>query len=758
MSLFEKLLNTKQDLQEGFYHCADTKRTMVRMVINNQVEVESLKAKHLAEDLFYMMNYHYVVFKPTGKREVSWAQYDPNKDWHRTYVIECLTRVATLFPSASAIKRMPFGREVENAVLTQYAVQHTAGKDHVKHMEQSAKEHGVPPIKPEKVASPGDAEPTPENIQMAESIMNAAKERVKDSVPPNIPLAEELLNAFQEADVGLYDTTAREFMARMKHGFTKEDAINFKNVEELLTQRAEAQIFESLRTDPNTKEELAHNHFAQSPTLSRNRLPTAADFGRMPPRQKLKLLYSKSSAMDMLTKLLYSGHKVVFNKNLLTEKGALRYAKQIGGTFAPIKDYDGDGMPDFLIYDKNGKIAAINGHRLKRDDKHALKRLFYQMVPDPKQQKAMGGFQGWLHTELFQVGPYDWKGERSVRVTESNYNLLQALHQRGYLSKKPESYIPRSKKSFSSTVKTHFADSIKFGLESFFDSHNKALWYLPLNYIRDTIYKVVVGSEMYRIAQERGYDGNILNQINVWNKNKAAMKRRDQAKPAMANQVYKLLSEWINNDEGAKASLQSLLGPIVKDVVPLVHYIAAYLVITQSSFPQYTEQGTPDTIMNQDPSKATAAKATLAELKKVWAGQLRKACEGMLNEYFGKVTGGKFVEFVQTFQQQIPNYQVPPYQVNATEYPVMAKKDTKYAQWSDPKYAHWNQREDEESAPPWEFMTEPIKRTQKARPWNQHLLEGQAYGNAVIDAEQSVWGKSPFSNRWKPASAYKAAN
>ena len=757
MALLETILKTQPNLPEGYYHDG-TNNQGYCLDMKENPPVQPLKEKHLTEAGFGTMMNHFVIFKPADQRPYDVGKYNPNLELHNNILIATLTKVAGLFKNQSAIKALPFNNAVKKAVLAAHDEQKKAGQGQVQQMQQEAQQQGVRPVPAEKVATAADAPPTPENQQMAQSIVNTAAQQVQEHIPPNIPVNQEKVQNFQDADVALYDTMANTFLHQLKHGFSNEEEVRqFRAAEEFLTNRAKAQIFDSLETDQATKDQIAYNYFAQNPTLAGNKMPSAADFGMMAPRQKLKLLYSKSSAMDMLTKLLYSGHKVVFNKSLLTEQGALRYAKQIGGTFAPVKDYDGDGMPDFLIYDKNGKIAAINGHRLKRDDKHALKRLFYQMVPDPRQQKAMGGFQGWLKTELFQVGPYDWKGERSVRVTEENYKLLQILHQRGYLSKKPESYIPRSKKSFSSTIKTHFADSIKFGLESYFNKWNKALWYLPLNYIRDTIYKIVVGTEMLKIAQERGYASNILNQINAYNKNRAALKKRDKAKDATANQMFKLLSEWFNNDEAAKGRLQGLLEPLVNNVVPLVHYIAAMLVIKRSTFPNYCAQGIEDSVMNSDPQRATAAKALLAEHKKVWSGQLRKACEATLNARFGNIGIGEFAPWVETVRKEIPNYQVQPFQVDKSQFPQMINTDEKYQRFSDPRHVQWNKTTGEE-APPWAFMVNPIKRREGGRAWNQDLLEGQAYGNAVINAENTVKGVSPFSTKWTSAQASAAAS
>ena len=220
-----------------------------------------------------------------------------------------------------------------------------------------------------------------------------------------------------------------------------------------------------------------------------------------------------------MNQLIATGYKVVFNPNLLSPEGAERYAKQIKGSVAPIMDYDKDGIKDVYIYDKSGKIAVINGHRLKRDDKAVLKRIFYQQY-NAKQRKKMGGFKGWLNTVLFQVGPYDWKGERTVRVTEKNWELLQTLYNMGYLKKKPESFLPKTKKSFSSTIKTHILDSIKSALKQMFPSQAKSSWYLPINQVRDVLYKVIGGSYMYKIAERKGILQSLQSTIYNYNSSK----------------------------------------------------------------------------------------------------------------------------------------------------------------------------------------------------------------------------------------------
>ena len=369
-----------------------------------------------------------------------------------------------------------------------------------------------------------------------EALANIAQHATKYGYEDKIDL-----EAFKKAvslDSPVYDNAAKILLNMIRHGADPED-INVVN--DFLNQRAEAQIIATLNAKTDDKESIFNNYFADRPNFTKGGLPSASDFGRMRPKDKLQYLTSSSAVIDAMNLLDKGFYKVVFNPNHLTQKGAERYAKQIGGTVAPVRDYDGDGMPDYYIYDSKGRIAVINGKRLKRDDKQVLKRIFYQSYPDPKKRKAMGGFKGWLNTVLFQVGPYNWQGQRSVRVTDKNYALLKALRDRGYLTKEVESYIPRTKKSFSSTIKTHFLDSIKYGLDYAFSGYSKAAWYLPQNYLRDFIYKLVVGTYMMRIAKDMGQFDSLLSNIDYHNRMRSTAKNRQTVKNATINEIFKMI-------------------------------------------------------------------------------------------------------------------------------------------------------------------------------------------------------------------------
>ena len=233
-----------------------------------------------------------------------------------------------------------------------------------------------------------------QDYQLQLSFENAPLERVLDAITEQsgvkIVYSSDVVDASRKVTVNIKTS---DILVALQSVFGKD--YSFKQIEDFLINHASQQIIDSLAIPVGTREQISAQHFLDLPRLFKNETPTAADFGRMEPRQKLKLMYSKKAGVDLLVKMMSSGYKIVKNKNLLTYKGAARYAKQIGGAFAPVRDYDGDGMPDFFIYDKQGNIAAINGHRIKRDDKAQFKRLFYQLYPDPRMQKAKGGFEGW---------------------------------------------------------------------------------------------------------------------------------------------------------------------------------------------------------------------------------------------------------------------------------------------------------------------------------------------------------------------------
>ena len=323
-------------------------------------------------------------------------------------------------------------------------------------------------VKPDPVDIGSNSQVPTEEKPLAKDLRNkvesSALANVQDFLSQIDPYLGETINRedfhqLTKNDLNLFSQASKWALAMKKHGWSAEQQDIVDKLDSFLNTRAEAQIISTLDVKPEERIEYLKNYFRQLPDLKKGTIPKASQFGFLPPNEKNSLSYlvNQNLSLDSMNQLIATGYKVVFNPN---------FAKQIKGSVAPIYDYDGDGLKDVYIYDKTGKIAVINGHRLKRDDKAVLKRLFYQQYP-AKKRKAMGGFKGWLNTVLFQVGPYNWKGERTVRVTEENWQMLQTLYNMGYLKKKPEAFLPKTNKSFSSTVKTHILDSIKSALGTF---------------------------------------------------------------------------------------------------------------------------------------------------------------------------------------------------------------------------------------------------------------------------------------------------
>ena len=514
-----------------------------------------------------------------------------------------------------------------------------------------------------------------------------------------------------------------------------EDKERLKALHDYTKDRYKLAILNSLKTDDNTKDQIIQNYFAQRPSADvGSKKISVVDFGRMNPKNKLRLLYSKSTNMDNMMKLMYSNTKMVFNKSLLTEKGAKRFAKANNGTLAPIQDYDGDGVKDFLIYDQNGKLIAINGFRLKKDDKHALKRLFYQFVPDPKMQKALGGFEGWINTQLFQVGPYNHLGQREVRVPKETMELLNYLKSKGYLSKKVESYIPRNKKTFAATVKGHLLDSIKWGLFKQFPDKTKVVNYLPLNLIRDFIYKVVIGSEMSNLAEANGQLNNIVGQV----KNYAANKSK---KPSV-NELYKLLSQYISSDENAKNTLYSRLEEVIDTIVPYAHVIAAYYAFEQTSFAAYIAKAPTDAEFNAGGDKIKDENYLLTELRNKWKRDIRNATNERLSSLFGNISLKQYPVWVQKHVDNIQKvrYHFDAYGVKEGQAMVIKKPNTDYYEFKEPKYLSYNEKEGETFETPNYLFTEPLTRYDgQKNATNQNLIDARKYFNTVKKGMKQVW-------------------
>ena len=196
---------------------------------------------------------------------------------------------------------------------------------------------------------------------------------------------------FKYNDAVLYNLLAKQINKARRNGFTnKEDLTVLDQMQDLLNKRMANQIWNATNFD-DIPTDIRNELFDMMPKFQKGKIPKISEFGRMHRNEGLSYMVNQSQAFDAMMEILHSSKKVTFNPNLLNYEGASRYARSIGGKLAPVADYDGDGMPDFYIYNKSGKIVVINGMRLKDNHKMQLKRIFYQAFPDKSKRKLMGG-------------------------------------------------------------------------------------------------------------------------------------------------------------------------------------------------------------------------------------------------------------------------------------------------------------------------------------------------------------------------------
>ena len=567
---------------------------------------------------------------------------------------------------------------------------------------------------------------------MRNRVEHAALRNISDFLERIKPYLSENIDprAFHELtknDLHIYSEAAKIAHALKRHGWSKDQEAIVDALDDFLNTRAEAQVIGTMDLTTDQRKDILDKFFRQPPTVKKGTIPKASEFGFMPPtHNSLSYLVNQNLSLDSMNQLLATGYKVVFNPNLLNHEGATRYAKQIKGSLAPVMDYDGDGMEDFYIYDKTGKIAVINGHRLKRDDKAVLKRMFYTKYT-AKQRKSMGGFKGWLNTVLFQVGPYNWKGERTVRVTDQNWEMLQTLHKMGYLKKKPESLLPKTKKSFSSTVKTHILDSIKSGFKKAFPETVKSAWYLPLNYVRDLLYKIIVGSYMYNMAERRGVLENLIGTINNYNSTKE--------KQSTKNQVYKLLTQWCSKDTQAKEELENLLNEIVEKYIPNIHIIGVGFILEHTNYLTFLNQTKITDVALNAEVEGGELRTYLNAQKGVWAGQVKYEGQNLFDDCFPRFDQNMYTELLNYYRGILEQLQVtiaPNFQVNTTEYPQFALDGAKTS-FTD-KYTKYNATEGQRMTLN-DIRTQPIKRWEGATAYNADYIAGQQYKEHLARAK-----------------------
>ena len=645
-----------------------------------------------------------------------------------------------------------FDRNIVNTVFEEW-------KKHQLKIQKPARKHSNKKVQSFTGSKSKPKEPQSSSVEVPQRHKDRAK-RVRDAIAGTAlrNVASKLhkdgrgdenrinikdFNEQAKQDLPIYDQVARRLLKYKRKGYNSPEAQEkIDELERYLQKRAEAQVFATMDGNDNDKQDLMDHYFVDYPKLEHvSGVPTASDFGRMEPKNRLEYLTSQSANIDAMNILQKGRYKVVFNPNLLNVEGAMKYAKKIGGRLAPVKDYDNDGMMDFLIYDKQGKIAVINGKRLKRDDKQILKRLFYQTFPDPKRRKEIGGYKGWLNTILFQVGPYNWQGLRNVRVSEDTYNLLNFLHEKGYLTKKVESYIPKGSKSISSTIKTHISDAIRAGLEYTFPRHTKASWYLPQNYMRDFIYKLVVGQYMWDYCKNHQILDNLIRTISSYNNRRTSMKHSDPKEPTH-NQIFKMLSQYFSKNDAAKQYLRAQLPDILQKYVTHCSTISVGQVIKYTSFVNFIAQTeAKDSVWNgSEPSDVIRIKAFLNELKPQWNAMMRKGCENFLKKRFGQMNEDLYNNLVGHFSEviEMARFRVPPsFTVNQGKPISYVYDDEKYYKFDNPKYKHYNTTHGERKHQMEELYAQPYYRYEgQKKPINQYLLDANTYADAREQARE----------------------
>ena len=397
----------------------------------------------------------------------------------------------------------------------------------------------------------------------------------------------------------------------------------------LINERAAQQIWNAADFG-SVPTNIKHYLYETFPEIEKGKIPKIGDFGKMNRRQGLNYIVSSSAAFDAMQQLLYSGKKVTFNPNLLTVTGATRYAKNIGGTLAPVADYDGDGMPDFYIYNKSGKIVVINGMRLKDDHKMKLKRIFYQQYPDRAERKRMGGFRGWLSTVLFQVGPYNFQGVRKVNIPTKSYELLKMLKEKGYLDKDPEKYFPKTKKSLAATIKGHIMDAIKQGINQAFSEYTKMAWYLPQNAIRDFIYNITILPLVQKYAKEHN-DYNRLEAL------LAGYAVRNGKKNISMKKKFTVLGQYLSNNEDCQNKIYAMLSQLLTELYSKCNYYALQIICYATNFHTFVKNNpNTDAFFNsQTESQLYQVKSMLNQMKGQWGVQVRKAFKPVYDTFDG---------------------------------------------------------------------------------------------------------------------------
>ena len=71
------------------------------------------------------------------------------------------------------------------------------------------------------------------------------------------------------------------------------------------------------------------------------------------------------------------------------------------GLRAGVQDFNGDGIPETVVYNKAGRPWIINGYKLKSSD-YPIRNAFYSHFPDPE-QRVGESMRSWVQDQAYSV-------------------------------------------------------------------------------------------------------------------------------------------------------------------------------------------------------------------------------------------------------------------------------------------------------------------------------------------------------------------
>ena len=219
---------------------------------------------------------------------------DPPSEEEKQVFIQAMTPiVAGLNVNHFYVIDGKWGKDVSKQLK---ALQQKDGQKKSKPTAQKAREKienfaGAKQPKEEQKSSaniPEDRKPFVKGLQdevKKEALANIAQHAAKNGYEEKIDL-ESFKQAVSQ-DSPVYDNAAKILLKMIRHGADPEE-INKLN--DFLDQRAEAQIIATLEAEEDDKDSIFNSYFADRPKLTKGTLPSASDFGRMRPKDKLQYL------------------------------------------------------------------------------------------------------------------------------------------------------------------------------------------------------------------------------------------------------------------------------------------------------------------------------------------------------------------------------------------------------------------------------------------------------------------------------------